>query len=379
MRPTTLDDFVGQEQAVGEGTPLNAMITARQVRSVILWGPPGTGKTTLAHMLADAADLRVTKLSAVSSGVADVRKAIADAERNGRIVLFIDEIHRFNRSQQDALLGAVEAGTIVLVGATTENPFYEVNSALVSRCVLVQLQPLEPSDVETLIDRACERSKITIADDAREWIASRSGGDARVAYGALEAAAAIANPVTLDAATQAMTKRVVRYDKRNDRHYDVISAFIKSIRGSDPDAAMRWLEEMIEGGEDPRFIARRLVILASEDVGLAHPQALVQAVAVAQAVEHVGLPEAEFALAQGTIYLAICPKSDAVGRAMGAAKAHVRSVSGEVPLHLRSGSGPGYGDDYVNPHRQPDTEQSYWPEGVKPRRFYKPEPHVEKR
>ncbi|HVE92441.1 MAG TPA: replication-associated recombination protein A [Actinomycetota bacterium] len=389
MRPRTLEELAGQQHVVGEGTMLRALIDRDELRSAILWGPPGTGKTTIAHIVAARTSAPVEKLSAVSSGVADVRKVIEKARMQGRTVLFIDEIHRFNRSQQDALLGAVEDGVIVLIGATTENPFFEVNSPLVSRSLLFRLEPLTSDDIRSILRRAMAEPErglkdVEADDEAIKWVATTCGGDARVALNALEAGAEKSlargdGRIVLDDAKAAMEKRVVRYDKKGDRHYDVISAFIKSMRGSDPDAALWYLAEMLEAGEDARFIARRMIILASEDIGLADPQALVVAVAAAHALEHVGLPEAQLNLAQGVIYLSLAPKSNAVTRAIGAARAHVREVAAEVPAHLRDASYPGarrlgHGKGYKYPHDYPggEVEQEYRPAETGGRRYYEP-------
>ena len=390
MRPTKLDEIVGQQGVIGPGTTLRALIERDELRSAILWGPAGTGKTTIAHIVADRTNAPVEKLSAISSGVADVRKVIANARKFGRTVLFLDEIHRFNRSQQDAFLGAVEEGVIVLIGATTENPFFEVNSPLLSRSLLFRLEPLAPEDVKTLLRRALTDERGvpgTEADDeALDWIADKSGGDARIAYNALEAGAELAGArgstrISLDDAQQALARRAIRYDKAQDRHYDVISAFIKSMRGSDPDAALFWLFEMIEGGEDARFIARRMIVLASEDVGLADPQALGVAVAAAQANEYVGLPESAFALAQAAVYLSLAPKSNAVMRAMVAAKTDIAERSHDVPAHLsdsdkaRQRKLAREGKGYKYPHNFPGNvvEQDYRPPELEGKKYWEPD------
>jgi putative ATPase len=390
LRPRSIDEIVGQEKVIGPGTTLRALIERDELRSAILWGPAGTGKTTIAHIVADRTEAPVEKLSAISSGVADVRKVIANARKFGRTVLFLDEIHRFNRAQQDAFLGAVEDGVIVLIGATTENPFFEVNSPLLSRSLLFRLEPLEPSHVRTILERALTDPRglpdMSAEDDALEWIAEKSGGDARTALNALEASAEVAaareaTSITLDDAQQALARRAIRYDKAQDRHYDVISAFIKSMRGSDPDAALFWLTEMIEGGEDPRFIARRMIVLASEDVGMADPHAMGVAVAAAQAVEHVGLPEASYSLAQAAIYLSLAPKSNAVARALWAAQADAKERSHEVPEHLKTSDKAGErklakeGKGYKYPHNFPGgrVDQEYRPPELEGRRYYEPE------
>jgi putative ATPase len=390
MRPRTLDEIVGQESVIGAGSTLRALIERDELRSAILWGPAGTGKTTIAHIVADHTNAPVEKLSAISAGVADVRKVIANARKFGRTVLFLDEIHRFNRAQQDAFLGAVEEGLIVLIGATTENPFFEVNSPLLSRSLLFRLEPLDPELVRTLLERALTDERglpgIDADEDALEWIGDKSGGDARVAFGALEAGAEIAaargsTTITLADAQQALARRAVRYDKKQDRHYDVISAFIKSMRGSDPDAALFWLFEMIEGGEDPKFIARRMIVLASEDIGMADPQALAVAVAAAQANEYVGLPESAFALSQAAIYLSLAPKSNAIAKAMIAVREDIRERSLEVPVHLKSSDKAlerklaREGKGYKYPHDYPDkwVEQEYRPKELEGRRYYDPD------
>jgi putative ATPase len=343
MRPWTLDEIVGQDALVGPEGPLRALIEQDRIRSIVLWGPAGTGKTTLAHIIGDRTHAPVEKLSAISAGVADVRKVIAKARTQGRTILFLDEIHRFNKSQQDAFLGAVEDGIIVLIGATTENPFFEVNAPLMSRSLLFRLLPLSVEAIRTLLERALTDARglpdVSADPEALNLIAERASGDARLAYNALELAAELAGArggsITVADAEVGLEQRFVRYDKAGTRHYDVISAFIKSMRGSDPDAALYWLTEMLEGGEDPRFICRRMIIFASEDIGMADPHALLVAVATAQALEHVGLPEARYNLVHGTIYLASAPKSKAVKDAMRAAQEDVLARGREVPMHLR--------------------------------------------
>ena len=384
MRPRTLDEVIGQEKVIGPGTTLRALIERDELRSAILWGPAGTGKTTIAHLVADRTKSPVEKLSAISSGVADVRKVIANARKFGRTVLFLDEIHRFNRAQQDAFLGAVEDGVIILIGATTENPFFEVNSPLLSRSLLFRLEPLEPASVRKILEAALTDERglpgFTASDDALEWISEKAGGDARTAHNALEAASALAenNHITLENAQQAMARRVVRYDKAQDRHYDVISAFIKSMRGSDPDAALYWLFEMIDGGEDPRFIARRMIVLASEDIGLADPQALQIAVAAAQANEYVGLPESAFALSQAAVYLSLAPKSNAIMRAMVKVREDLAQRSYEVPPHLAQGDKQmsrklaREGKGYKYPHEEDDSEQNYRPPDLEGKSYWEP-------
>jgi putative ATPase len=396
MRPRTLAEFVGQEHVVGEGHALRRAIESDAIPSMILWGPPGTGKTTLAEVIANAGGANFVGLSAVSAGVADLRAVVADAQRaralGKRTVLFIDEIHRFNKGQQDAVLPYVEDGTITLIGATTENPSFEVNSALLSRARVFVLHALSDDEVELIVRRALldrERGlgaeRIELDEAALRALVGLANGDARVALGTLEFAAATA---PLDAAglkhvdaaliSDALQRRAVGYDKKGENHYDVISAFIKSIRGSNPDAAVYWLARMLDAGEDLMFVARRLVILASEDVGLADSRGLQVAVAAQQAAHFVGMPEAFFPLAHATLYLARAPKSNSVGRAYGAALADVEGTRNDpVPLHLRNAPtglmrGLGYGRGYVYSHDDYDAEQSFLPANVAGRRYYEP-------
>jgi putative ATPase len=390
MRPTTLDEVVGQEHLLADGSALRNAVEGHQPHSMILFGPPGTGKTTLARLLAQTADHHFEELSAVRAGKAEVvqvMKAAEERRRGGRgTVLFLDEIHRFNKAQQDALLPAVEEGLLVLVGATTENPYFEVNSALISRARVYELKSLTAEEVAVLLRRAIERGacgEVEVDDAAVEFLAARAGGDARTALNAFELACETTTDgrVGLEEAEDALQRRAVLYDRAGDKHYDYISAWIKSTRGSDPDASLYYLAVMMEGGEDARFIARRMIVFASEDVGNADPNALTVAVAAAQAVEHVGMPEAQFALAQAAIYLSMAPKSDAAKRAIIAAREHVREQgAGDPPAPLRSAAYPaskalGRGVGYANPHRSPGhvNDQEHLPEGREGLRFYAPD------
>ena len=386
LRPTSLDEFVGQEHVLGEGSALRRAIEEDRVGSAIFFGPPGSGKTTLARIVAATTGAEFEELSAVSASVADVRGVLARArERLGahghRTILFLDEIHRFNKAQQDALLPAVEEGLVTLIGATTENPYFEVNSALLSRVQLYELAPLEIVQLERVIARGEAALGITLSHNLRTLVARRAGGDARNALNILEAAAATAGdePVSEEMVEDAARKRPLLYDKGGDAHYDFTSAFIKSMRGSDPDAAVYYLASMLEGGEDARFIARRMVILASEDVGNADPQALVVAVAAAQAVEHVGLPEAQLNLAQAAIYLALAPKSNAVTVALGEARKDVREIGNvRPPKELRDAHYPGakklgHGQGYIYPHDDPaGFDLDHLPDELKGRTYYRP-------
>ena len=375
MRPHGLDEVVGQPHLVGPDAPLRRAIEEGRPHSMLLHGPPGSGKTTLARLIAAAANAAFEELSAVEVGRPEVRQVLERArhrrEATGeRTVLFLDEIHRFNKAQQDALLPAVEEGLVTLIGATTENPFFEVNSALISRVRVYELEPLGADEVEALL----RRTGIEASDDALRFLAERSEGDARVALGALEIAAEAGGTIGVEEAETALQRRAIRYDKAADQHYDYASAWIKATRGSDPDASLYYLAVMIEGGEDPRFIARRMVILASEDVGNADPQALVVAVAAANAVEHVGMPEAAHALAQAAVYLSLAPKSNAAYRALGAAREYVREHGAELPpAHLRSRFRGGGGYDY--PHDRPGhvSPQELLPDEVAGVRFYEPD------
>jgi putative ATPase len=388
MRPRTLGDFVGQEQVLGQGSALRVAIAEDRVTSSILYGPPGSGKTTLARVIANTTGADFEELSAVSATVKDVREVIAAArERLGangqRTILFLDEIHRFNKAQQDALLPAVEEGIVTLVGATTENPYFEVNSALLSRTQIYELEPLSEEELEVIVRRGAEELAATVPDELVSLIARRSGGDARNALNILELAwqtvQAEGESLTEDHVEDAARKRPLVYDKGGDAHYDFISAFIKSMRGSDPDASVYYLAAMLEGGEDPRYIARRMIVLASEDIGNADPRALLVAVAAAHAVEHVGLPEARLSLAQAAIYLARAPKSNSVITALGeAAKdvrehGHLRPPDALRDTHYYGARKLGRGEGYIYPHSDPKGfEVDNLPEPLKDRKYYRP-------
>jgi putative ATPase len=404
MRPRSLDEFAGQVHLVGPDGPFRRFIARRHLPSMVLWGPPGSGKTTLGRILAEAVGAEFVTLSAVMAGVADVRAVIADAQGRAGFegsaaaatVLFIDEIHRFNRAQQDALLPHVEDGTVTLIGATTENAYLSVNPPLLSRLRVFRLEPLADEAVRAVVSAALSDARgldgaVALGDEATDFLVALAGGDARQALNLLEAAAALAEAqgirdaggrvaprrAELESAAQ---QRVAGYDLAGDRHFDTVSAFIKSIRGNDPDAALYWLATMIEAGEDPRFIARRLVIAASEDVGNADPRALQVAVSAAQALEMIGLPEAQYALSQATAYLASAPKSNRAGRAYFGAKADVDEHGAlPVPLHLRNAPvsrmrSHGIGVGYRYPHDYPgaDVEQQYLPDELVGRRYYEP-------
>ncbi len=395
MRPRTLDELVGQSQLRAPGSPLRQLIEDDQATSLLLWGPPGTGKTTIAGIVSQQTDRRFVEVSAVSAGVKEVRAAIdaarAELGRGGsETVLFVDEVHRFSKAQQDALLPGVENRWVTLVAATTENPFFSVISPLLSRSLLLRLQPLTDDDVREVMERAVTDERglaaaYALADDAREHLVRLAGGDARRSLTYLEAAARAAGArgtetIDLEAAEAAVDQAAVRYDRQGDQHYDVISAFIKSIRGSDPDAALHYLARMIEAGEDPRFIARRLVVHASEDVGLADPTALQAAVAAAQAVQLIGMPEARINLAQATIHLAVAPKSNRVITAIDGAIADVKAGKiGHVPPHLRDAhyggaKDLGHGRGYVYPHDEPFgiAGQRYLPDVLDGTTYYSP-------
>ena len=397
LRPRSLDEVVGQQHLVGPGAPLRTLATTDKVGSAILWGPAGTGKTTLARLLAEASAKHMTPLSATGAGVKDVREALADAERrlgeHGQgTILFIDEVHRFSKSQQDVLLPAVEDGLVVFIGATTENPFFEVNPPLLSRASLWRLHPLSADDLRTLVRRGLEVEEAEAEPDAVDAVVAACEGDARAALTTVEVGVALARartgvsegePVTLTIDDMARARDGRLFHQGAEEHYDQISALIKSVRGSDPDAGLYWMARMIEAGEDPRFLARRMVILASEDIGLADPQALLVAEAAARAVEYVGLPEAALNLAEAVIYLARAPKSNSVVVALGRAQQDVRSaVSQEVPIHLRDAhykgaARLGHGEGYVYPHDDPAgvVEQQYRPDGFEGRVYYEPSSH----
>lgn len=399
LRPRRLEDFAGQKDIVGPGTVLRQAIKDDNLSSVIFWGPPGCGKTTLAEIIAEMTEAEFVKVSAVTATVADVRKVIAAARerRQGygrRTIMLLDEVHRFNKAQQDTLLPAVEDGAIVLIGTTTENPYFEVNSALISRSRVFQLSGLSEDDLSSIIDRALDDTvnglggqKIKLSPEAKEHIVRTAAGDARSLLNGLEAAAHAARSgagkerkISLKIAEDAMQRRALLYDMKGEVHYDVASAFIKSMRGSDPQAAVYWLAVMIYGGEDPKFIARRMVIFASEDIGNADPMALVVATAAAQAVQNVGLPEARINLSQAVIYLATAPKSNASYLAIDAALRDVeRGPLAPPPKHIRNAPHPamkehGYGIGYKYPHNFPghSVKQEYLPPELKDRKYYKP-------
>ena len=391
LRPTRLDDVVGQEHLLGPDRPLRRLIEGDRLSSVILWGPPGTGKTSVARLIARVTAAEFTELSAVSASVKDVRELAARAqarlgESDVGTILFLDEVHRFNKAQQDALLPSVESGLLVLIGATTENPFFEVNAPLMSRSTLFRLEPLGPEAVRCLLERGLAAEEVAADDDALDLLVDRSAGDGRHALTSLEVAAALAvgrgdDRVSMDDAEAALGTKALRYGR--DEHFDVISAFIKSIRGSDVDAGLYWLARMLDAGEDARFIARRLVILASEDVGMADPISLVVADAAARAVEFVGLPEARLNLAQAVVHLATAPKSNRVTVALGRAGVDARTAGvGEVPMHLRDAhyrgaAQLGHGDGYRYPHDDPTgwVDQRHRPDEVEGNVYYDPSSH----
>lgn len=392
MRPRTIDDVVGQEHLVGVGKPLRRLVEQDKLSSAIFWGPPGTGKTTLALAVAGTTKRAFEQLSAVTAGVKDVREVIERArQRLGMhaqgTILFLDEIHRFSKSQQDALLPAVEDGTLTLIGATTENPFFEVNAPLRSRSTLFRLEPLSRDAIRTLIERGLIALATTATPDAVDLLTERSGGDGRQVLTSLEVAAALSHPgqVLVEHVEAALGTSALRYGR--DDHYDVVSAFIKSLRGSDPQAATYYLARMLEAGEDARFIVRRMVIFASEDIGLADPTALMIAVAAAHALEHVGLPEAELNLAHAAIHLATAPKSNRAALAIWGARADIKNGAvGEVPAHLRDAhyqgaSALGHGTGYDYPHDDPRgwVPQQYLPDELIAKRWYEPSQHGRER
>ena len=399
MRPECLDEVVGQQHIIGKGKMLYRAIMADKLSSVIFYGPAGTGKTTLASVIAHTSSSEFVQINATSAGKKDMEAAVGDAKQRlamyqRRTIMFIDEIHRFNKAQQDYLLPFVEDGTIILIGATTENPYFEVNGALLSRSIIFELKPLEKDDIKTLLKRAVDDSEkgmggynVQIDDDALDFLADMAGGDARAALNALELGV-LTTPlnsdgkihINLDIASECIQKRVIKYDRDGDQHYDVISAFIKSMRGSDPDAAVYYLAKMLSAGEDIKFIARRIMICASEDVGNADPQALQVAVSAALAVERLGMPEARIPLSQAAIYVACAPKSNASYMAVDSAMSNVNKVKTTVPVHLRDAhyggaEKLGHGIDYKYAHNYPEhyVKQQYMPDEILGERFYEPD------
>lgn len=395
MRPERIEDIIGQEHILGENGPLRQFFELKEFPSIIFWGPPGVGKTTFALLISHYADHNFQRISAVEAGVKDVRKIIDGAKtllaRGKRTLLFIDEIHRFNKSQQDALLHAVETGVIILVGATTENPSFEVNSALLSRAQVYRLRPLSDENIRKVIEQAIEKDIILreYQIDIEDWdfLLTISGGDARTALNALELSFKMAKPdddkkikISRDLIENTLQQKTARYDKKGESHYDTISAFIKTLRGSDPDAALLWLAKMLDAGEDPKFIARRMVIFASEDIGNADPYAITLAVSIFRAVEIIGMPEARINLAQGVTYLASCPKSNASYMGINQAQSDIkRGIPMSVPMHLRNAPAKllkdeGYAQGYRYPHDEPGhfVKESYFPEDMKPKVYYSP-------
>lgn len=395
MRPRSLDEMVGQTEACGEGSWLRMVIERDRLSSIILFGPAGTGKTSLARVIAQSTAAAFVEVSAIGGTVSDLRREIAEAEKRlgltgQRTILFVDEIHRFNRAQQDSLLHAVESGVVVLIGATTENPYFEVNSALLSRSRVIELKGLDDADISALLDRALAderglQGRYSLSDEARDALVMLAGGDGRAALTTLDLASGMVEAgladapaeIGVSAVTSAVPHRSVPYDKNKDMHYDIVSAFIKSMRGSDPDAALYWLARMVDGGEDPKFIARRMMIAASEDVGNADPQALLVAAAAFKAAEVIGYPECRINLAQAATYLALAPKSNACEAGIDAALSEVRhGPVRDVPDHLRDRHRPGSEDyaDYLYPHNYPGgwVDQRYLPEGLERGAFYRP-------
>ncbi|MFM8856360.1 MAG: replication-associated recombination protein A [Actinomycetota bacterium] len=385
LRPRGIDDIIGQENLLGLGGPLRRLVESDRLQSIILWGPPGTGKTSIALAVSSSTSSNFVQLSAVSAGVKEVREVIDSAKfrlgsEGRRTILFLDEIHRFSKNQQDALLPAVEEGSIVLIGATTENPSFQVNAALLSRSVLFRLEPLTAANIEKLIERACEVLNCRITNDARDEVVRQSRGDARRALGLLDLASVLGDgaAVSIDDVEKASGTIALRYGV--DDHYDIVSAFIKSMRGSDPQASILYLARMLSSGVDPRFIARRMIIFASEDVGLADPTALTTAVNAAQALEFVGMPEAQLNLAQAAIHLATAPKSNATSQAIWTARREIEEgIRVEIPPHLRDAhyhgaQSLGHGEGYVNPHDHPGiaTSQPYLPENLTGSIWYVP-------
>ena len=399
MRPTELHEFVGQEHLIGKGRVLRKAIETGQLPSIIFWGPPGSGKTTLAYIIANSTDSQFSPISAVSAGVADLRRIIEDAKERRRMyqhktIMFIDEIHRFNKAQQDAVLPFVEDGTITLIGATTENPSFEVISPLLSRCRVFTLNPLTEDEIRIIIARALRDSlrglggfNVKLADDALSHLINMSNNDARIALNALEMATLTTPPdadkkrrISLATIEDAIQHRALRYDKEGEEHYDIISALHKSLRGSDPDASLYWLARMLEAGEDPLYVARRMVRFASEDIGMADPQALVIAMAAQQAVHFIGMPEGNLALAQAAVYLATAPKSNSLYQAYSQVQEEIKQGTAEpVPLHLRNPVTPlmknmGYGKGYKYAHNYPGhfVQQQNLPDSLQGKHFYTP-------